>query len=103
MRVNRAPLHAWVALPAEMPEVLVCALDVQRLSAGAFDPCVGGMVNAWGFGAQGDAPDALAYASLAHRSRQWRKPVWSWTQAQAGFASERPCSSTCAALPKVLR
>jgi thiamine biosynthesis lipoprotein len=39
---------------------LVCALDVQRLSAGAFDPCVGGLVNAWGFGAQGDAPDARA-------------------------------------------
>jgi thiamine biosynthesis lipoprotein len=60
MRVNRAPLHAWVALPAEMLEVLVCALDVQRLSAGAFDPCVGELVNAWGFGAQGDAPDAQA-------------------------------------------
>jgi thiamine biosynthesis lipoprotein len=60
MRVNRAPLHAWVALPAQMLEVLACALEVQRLSAGAFDPCVGGLVNAWGFGAQGDAPDAQA-------------------------------------------
>jgi FAD:protein FMN transferase len=60
MRVNRAPLHAWVALPAEMLEVLVCALDVQRQSAGAFDPCVGALVNAWGFGAKSDAPDAHA-------------------------------------------
>ena len=60
MRVNRAPVGVWVALPAEMLEVLDCALDVQRLSTGAFDPCVGGLVNAWGFGAQGDVPDAQA-------------------------------------------
>ena len=60
MRVNRAPVDVWVALPAEMLEVLACALDVQRLSAWAFDPCVGGLVNAWGFGAACDAPDAHA-------------------------------------------
>lgn len=60
MRVNRAPVNAWVEVPAELLEVLACALDVQRLSAGAFDPCVGGLVNAWGFGAQSDAPDANA-------------------------------------------
>jgi thiamine biosynthesis lipoprotein len=60
MRVNRAPLDVWVGLPAEIREVLDCALDVQRQSAGAFDPCVGELVNAWGFGAQGDSPDAHA-------------------------------------------
>ena len=60
MRLNRAPLDSWVALPAQLLEVLDCALDVQRLSAGAFDPCVGALVNAWGFGAVRDAPDAQA-------------------------------------------
>jgi thiamine biosynthesis lipoprotein len=60
MRVNRAPVDVWVKVPAEMLEVLACALDVQRLSAGAFDPCVGGLVNAWGFGAACDVPDAHA-------------------------------------------
>jgi thiamine biosynthesis lipoprotein len=60
MRVNRAPVDVWVAVPAELLEVLACALEVQRQSAGAFDPCVGGLVNAWGFGAQSDAPDAIA-------------------------------------------
>jgi thiamine biosynthesis lipoprotein len=60
MRVNRAPVDAWVEVPAELMEVLVCALEVQRQSAGAFDPCVGGLVNAWGFGAACDAPDANA-------------------------------------------
>jgi len=60
MRLNRAPVDDWVDLPAEMLEVLDCALDVYRLSAGAFDPCVGALVDAWGFGAVRDAPDAQA-------------------------------------------
>jgi thiamine biosynthesis lipoprotein len=60
MRVNRAPVHVWVDLPVQLLEVLACALEVHRQSAGAFDPCVGGLVNAWGFGAACDAPDANA-------------------------------------------
>ena len=64
MRLNRAPLDTWVALPAKLLEVLDCALDVQRLSAGAFDPCVGALVNAWGFGAVRDAPDAQAIRAV---------------------------------------
>lgn len=60
MRLNRAPVDDWVNLHAEILEVLDCALDVRRLSAGAFDPCVGALVDAWGFGAVRDAPDAQA-------------------------------------------
>jgi thiamine biosynthesis lipoprotein len=60
MRVNRAPVDAWVEVPAELLEILACALEVQRQSAGAFDPCVGQLVNAWGFGAACDAPDVNA-------------------------------------------
>jgi thiamine biosynthesis lipoprotein len=60
LRLNRAPLGQWVDLPAEMLEVLACALEVKRQSAGAFDPCVGPLVDAWGFGAVRDAPDAPA-------------------------------------------
>jgi len=60
MRLNRAPVDEWVDLPVETLAVLDCALDVQRLSAGAFDPCVGALVDAWGFGAVRDAPDADA-------------------------------------------
>src|SRR5690606_28352016 len=36
VRLSRAPLGAWIDLPAEILEVLDCALDVHRLSAGAF-------------------------------------------------------------------
>lgn len=60
MRLNRAPVDEWVDLPVETLAVLDCALDFQRLSAGAFDPCVGALVDAWGFGAVRDAPDADA-------------------------------------------
>ncbi len=60
MRLNRAPVDIWVDLSADILEVLACALDIQHLSAGAFDPCLGELVNAWGFGAVRDTPDADA-------------------------------------------
>lgn len=70
MHLNRAPVDDWVELPAEILEVLGCALDVHRLSAGAFNPCVGALVNAWGFGAVRDAPDAQAIrAARQHTPR----------------------------------
>lgn len=60
MRLNRASVGDWVDLPDEIMEVLACALDVHRLSAGAFDPCVGALVDAWGFGAVREVPDSEA-------------------------------------------
>ncbi len=60
LRPNRALLGTWVDLPAELLAVLACALDIHRLSAGAFDPGVGAQVAAWGFGAVREAPDAAA-------------------------------------------
>lgn len=81
MRLNRAPLDEWVDLPADILEVLDCALDVHRLSAGAFDPCVGALVDAWGFGAVRDAPDAQAIRAArqstplaAHRRLELDRP-----------------------------
>lgn len=63
VRLNHAPVGAWVELPAEMLEVLACALDIGRLSQGAFDIGVGALVDAWGFGAARTAPDAAAIGS----------------------------------------
>ena len=59
-RLNRAAPEAWVALPPEMLTVLARALEVARQSGGAFDPSVGALVDAWGFGAARGAPDAAA-------------------------------------------
>lgn len=64
MRLNRAPVDAWVDLPAEILHVLARALEISRLSAGAFDPAVGALVDAWGFGAVRDMPDAQAIRAV---------------------------------------
>lgn len=65
-RYNRAP-PGWVDLPADLVEVLACALDIARDSGGAFDPTLGELATLWGFGPQGavaarPAADALADA-----------------------------------------
>ena len=69
MRLNLAPVNEWVDLNPEILEVLDCAFNVQTLSAGAFDPCVGELVDAWGFGAARDTPDAQAISAA-------RQPGW---------------------------
>ncbi|MCZ2089180.1 MAG: FAD:protein FMN transferase, partial [Burkholderiales bacterium] len=60
VRLNQAPVESWVPLPPEMLAVLERALGVARLSAGAFDPTVGALVDAWGFGAANQQPDPAA-------------------------------------------
>ncbi|EER60521.1 ApbE family lipoprotein [Acidovorax delafieldii 2AN] len=104
VRLNRAPVGDWVDLPAEMLEVLDCALEVQRLSAGAFDPCVGALVDAWGSGPRATPLMRKQFAlraSLRHLPRP--TPPWSWTGPQAERASRCPCNSTSAALRKGTR
>ena len=60
LRLNHAPIDTWVDLPAGLMEVLTCAMEIHRQSGGAFDPGVGALVDAWGFGAVRDVPDAAA-------------------------------------------
>lgn len=81
IRLNHAPVGDWVDLPTGMMEVLGCALDMRRLSAAAFDPCVGALVDAWGFGAVRDAPDAQAIRA----ARQYLPPT-----SQACLELDRP-------------
>lgn len=68
-RLNQAPPGAWLALPPEILEVLACALDVCKLSQGTFDPGVGALVDAWGFGAARAQPDATAISAAARAAR----------------------------------
>lgn len=49
-RFNRAAMDTWHGLPKEFFEVLSCALEVARDSEGAYDPTIGALVEAWGFG-----------------------------------------------------
>lgn len=64
-RLNRAAGNQWIDLPEEMVAVLERALEVSRRSGGAFDPGVGALVNAWGFGAVRDVPDPVAIRAVA--------------------------------------
>lgn len=66
MRLNRAPLGEWFALPDLLYQVLLAALHVGRLSHGAFDIALGAQVSAWGFGpAPVGACEAPRYTAAA--------------------------------------
>lgn len=66
-RLGDAPVGRWVDLPAEIFTVIEAALAIGDASGGAFDIGVGELVEAWGFGARGGAPDPLAAAEAARR------------------------------------
>ena len=67
-RLNAAPIGAWVEIPRELGIVLAAALEIGRLSGGAFDIGVGDLVRAWGFGGGSRAPHAGLIASVAGRA-----------------------------------
>lgn len=76
-RFNRAPAGTWHVLPGELFTVLQCALDIARESDGAYDPSIGPLAEAWGFGAHGGGhriPDAHALA-LARSRVGWQRIV----------------------------
>ena len=65
MRLNRAAVGDWVALPPHLITVLEKALEIGQASGGVFDMGVGALVQAWGFGpAQGQADPAAISALL---------------------------------------
>jgi thiamine biosynthesis lipoprotein len=76
-RLNRAAPGDWVSLPPDMLEVLERSVQIGRLSAGAFDPAVGALVDAWGFGAARSAPDPLAIRQAAQMGEG---PAHAWLE-----------------------
>jgi thiamine biosynthesis lipoprotein len=73
-RFNRAAAGSWQRLPPEFFAVLACAMETARDSDGAYDPTIGALVEAWGFGpAQGGGvPDASELKS-AQAGLGWRR------------------------------
>ena len=87
---NRAPADTWHALPADLSTVLHAGLHWAQASGGAFDPTVGALVAAWGFGPHAPthpadwrpaSPHAIAQAQACsgwqrlhyHPERGWRQ------------------------------
>lgn len=67
MRLNAAPVGAWVTTPERLSEVLRLGLGIGRASGGAFDIGMGDAVTAWGFGPDTAAPDRIRKAMAAAR------------------------------------
>ena len=67
MRLNRAPVGAWVTIPGCLLDVIRLGLNVGRASGGAFDIGVGDAVTAWGFGPAEASPDRIRCAMQARR------------------------------------
>lgn len=77
-RYARADAGSWQPLPQDFAEVMRCALEVAHASDGAFDPTVGPLVEAWGFGPSAGAcppsqpPDGAVLAAARARTG-WRR------------------------------
>jgi thiamine biosynthesis lipoprotein len=67
MRLNAAPVGAWVAVPERLGQVLRLGLEMGRASGGAFDIGMGDAVTAWGFGPEAAAPANIRAAMAAPR------------------------------------
>ena len=74
-RFNRSEAGQWQQLPDEFLAVLDAALDIAARSGGAYDPTVGPLVEAWGFGPAGDVPRIPGEAELAELRRRvgWQR------------------------------
>jgi FAD:protein FMN transferase len=74
-RFNRAAADTWRRLPEEFFEVLSCALEIARDSESAYDPTIGALVEAWGFGPSQHAHSVPANAilSTARANAGWQR------------------------------
>lgn len=64
-RVNAAAGAAPVAVAPETIEVVTAALEIAAATDGAFDPTIGPLVQAWGFGGESRLPSAAERAAAA--------------------------------------
>jgi thiamine biosynthesis lipoprotein len=69
-RYNSAPADTWHVLPEAFAEVLTAALELADATDGSYDPTVGPLVEAWGFGPAGariEPPDRDTLAAARDR------------------------------------
>ena len=69
-RLNANPAQDWQPISPALADIFGVALDISRLTDGAFDITVGPLVNLWGFGPGGrpqQVPDDAAFAEARQR------------------------------------
>jgi thiamine biosynthesis lipoprotein len=71
MRINRAPVGAWIDVPERLLDVLRLGLAIGRASGGAFDVGMGDAVTAWGFGPEEAGAERIRIAMKAARRPSW--------------------------------
>jgi thiamine biosynthesis lipoprotein len=99
-RFNRAAAGTWQVLPDALFEVMDCALEVARASDGAYDPTVGPLVDAWGFGPDSPGPrvpDAQTLAAARARVG------WQAIQLNAGTRTARQAGGVSADLSAIAK
>lgn len=67
-RLNAAPVKVWIDIPDALAHVLETGLQVGAASGGAFDPGVGALVAAWGFGPARSQPAAPPAPGAPYRA-----------------------------------
>ncbi|HEX2493858.1 MAG TPA: FAD:protein FMN transferase [Steroidobacter sp.] len=65
VRFNASAATDWIAVSADLAEVIEIAQRVSAQSGGAFDVTVGPLVNAWGFGPDGPTDEVPSDAALS--------------------------------------
>jgi len=85
-RYNRAPAGTCRTLPPEFFDVLAYALDLARDTGGAYDPTVGPLVDAWGFG-----PGSHAHAVPSDADIDAARTRVGWQRVRLDPATRRAC------------
>ena len=76
-RYNRAAAGSWHRLPPAFAQVMHAALEIADASRGAFDPTLGALVDAWGFGPSRHHAHASAEHIAGLRTDSgWQKLAW---------------------------
>lgn len=99
-RLNAAPADQWHDVPAELLAVLDAAVRVGIESSGAFDIGVGSLVNAWGFGPNGQEPDAQQIRTLGQRAHRAASEVLEIDQARQRVRKNGPIALDLSGIAK---
>jgi thiamine biosynthesis lipoprotein len=90
-RFNRSAAGTWTILPADFAHVMTRGLAIADATRGAFDPAIGRLIDAWGFGpiavaAPPTPSDIEAMRAISGRSRLTFVPVGAHLHQPGGIA-----------------